>query len=105
MWWKEGNLGEKASQLEKTIQFLVQHCQNSLRTQLLERNGDKRIRTFNIDVIKSVHDNFNVNNYLMIVPIESTAIEHVQKIRRLLSSGRFRLHKWDVNKQASNGNN
>ena len=44
--------------------------------------------------MKSVHDNFYVDDYLMSVPDEETAISHVREIRRLLSSGGFRLHKW-----------
>ena len=52
------------------------------------------IGTCHPDVVKSVHENFYVDDYLMSVPDETTAISHVREIRRLLSSGGFRLHKW-----------
>ena len=60
----------------------------------LRRCADDGIGTYHPDVVKSVHDNFYVDDYLMSVPDETTAISYVREIRRLLSSGGFRLHKW-----------
>ena len=43
----------------------------------LRRCVDDGIVTCHPDVVKSVYDNFNVDDYLMSVPDESTAISHV----------------------------
>ena len=45
-------------------------------------------------VIRSVHRNFYVDDFLMSLPDEKTAVEIVSAINRLLAKGGFRLHKW-----------
>ena len=94
LWWKDGNLTEKASQFCMTVNIFGAAPSGFIANTALRRCADDGIETCHPDVVKSVHENFYVDDYLMSVPDETTAIFHVKKIRRLLLSGGFRLHKW-----------
>ena len=94
LWWKDGNLNEKASQFCMTVNIFGAAPSGFIANTALRRCADDGIGTCHPDVVKSVHENFYVDDYLMSVPDESTAISHVREIRSLLSKGGFRLHKW-----------
>ena len=58
-------------------------------TNALRQCADDGIGTCDDAIIRSVHDNFYVDDYIISVSTEKKAIEFVREIRRLLAAGGF----------------
>ena len=56
--------------------------------------ADDGIGNFDADVIRSVHMNFYVDDYLMSVSDVPTAKSYIDQLQRLLAAGGFRLNQW-----------
>ena len=63
----------------------------------LRRCADDGIGRYDPDVIRSVHENFYVDDFIMSVNDNATAIKYIKQLRCLLSEGGLRLHKWMSN--------
>ena len=53
----------------------------------LRRCADDGIDRYEPDVVRSVHENFYVNDFIMSLEDDKTAIKYIQQLRCLLSEG------------------
>ena len=77
-----------------TVQVFGSGCSGFCANTALRECADDGMGRYQEEVIRSVHSNFYVDDFLMSLPDEKTAVDFVNAINRLLAEGGFRLHKW-----------
>ena len=94
LWWTGGDLDKQPETYSMTSQIFGAASSGFNATLGLRACADDGIGKFDADVIRSVHRNFYVDDYLMSVADVPTAKSYVDQLQRLLAAGGFRLHKW-----------
>ena len=94
LWWTGGDLEKKPETYSMTSQIFGAASSGFNATLGLRACADDGIGIFDADVIRSVHRNFYVDDYLMSVSDVPTAKSYIDQLQRLLAAGGFRLHKW-----------
>ena len=94
LWWTGGDLEKKPDTYSMTSQIFGAASSGYNATLGLRACADDGIGQFDADVIRSVHRNFYVDDYLMSVSDVPTAKSYIDQLQRLLAAGGFRLHKW-----------
>ena len=94
LWWDKGDVTKPYSTYCMTVQVFGAGPSGYNANLALRSCADDGIGRYKANVIEAVHRNFYVDDFIMSVPDEETAIEFVSSISRLLAEGGFRLHKW-----------
>ena len=94
LWWTGGDLDKQPETYSMTSQIFGAASSGFNATLGLRACADDGIGKFDADVIRSVHRNYYVDDYLMSVSDVPTVKSYVDQLQRLLAAGGFRLHKW-----------
>ena len=93
-WWPLGSLNAEPSVYQMTVHLFGAKSSPSCASFCLRQTAKEFGRHFDPFISEIVHKNFYVDDCLVSVKNEKTAIEVVQQLSALLLKGGFKLRKW-----------
>ena len=61
---------------------------------VIKRKASDQFNKYRVNIINTIHESFNMDDYLDCFSSEERAIDIIQKVISILSNGGFRLTKW-----------
>eukprot|EP00057_Strongylocentrotus_purpuratus_P002697 XP_003725052.1 PREDICTED: uncharacterized protein LOC100888496 [Strongylocentrotus purpuratus] len=97
LWWKDGDLSKDPIDYRMTVHLFGATSSPSCASYALRKTANDNKDTLPENVIKTVQENFYVDDCLKSVPTTKEAVELVGDLCDLLQKGGFRLTKWMSN--------
>lgn len=100
LWWKNGDPCLETEVYRMKVHLFGGVWSPSCAAYALRRTAEDNKSDFTPDVEKAVLDNFYVDDCLISVADETSAVTLQRQLCEMLSKGGFRLHKWMSNSRA-----
>ncbi|RUA05619.1 MAG: hypothetical protein DSY43_04230, partial [Gammaproteobacteria bacterium] len=97
LWWPDGDLNKTPQEHQMLVHLFGGISSPSCASFGLRKTAKDNEQDFDKETVKTVNENFYVDDCLTSVENESKAIHLVDQLRKLLSKGGFRLTKWISN--------
>ncbi|XP_071476662.1 uncharacterized protein [Diadema antillarum] len=98
LWWPEGNLSESPRTYRMCVHLFGGTWSPSCCSYALRHTAEEFKEEFSVAAVRSVKQNFYVDDCLVSSKTEEEAIQLVNELTRLLEKGGFRLMKWISNR-------
>ena len=99
LWWKDGDMNQPTEIYRMTVHLFGGIWSPSCASFALRRTADDHASEYDPEVIRTVYENFYVDDCLKSVSTVQRAIQLVQQLCQLLRKGGFRLTKWVSNQK------
>ena len=97
LWWPEGDLSQEFAEHRRTVHLLRAVSSTSCACYALRKTAEDNQASFPAEVIKTVRQNFYVDDCLKSTSSEEKAIQAIKDITALCQKGGFHLTKWVSN--------
>ena len=97
LWWPGGNLNEEPSEYQMLVHLFGGASSPSCSNFALRQTAEDNKNDFNAETVRTVKENFYVDDCLKSVNTVPAAINLAGELREILARGGFRLTKWVSN--------
>ena len=97
LWWPDGNIEAPLREYKMVVHLFGAASSPSCANYALQRTADDFGDGFDAQTVKTVKENFYVDDMLKSVKCEDEAVKLVRQMRRLMEKGGFHLTKWISN--------
>ena len=97
LWWPNRNVKENAQEYQMTVHIFGATSSPSIANFALQKTAEDNKFNYDPEVIKTVNNNFYVDDCLKSVSTTTDAIRQAKELRELMSEGGFKLTKWISN--------